>query len=144
GSALAVADCLERMKDFSCIHLAGHGSQNAADPLQSRFFFHQGTLELGTILRSNLKYDDLAFLSACQTSTGEEKLPDEAVHLAAGRLAAGYRRVVATMWSIGYEPAQKVATDFYDYILTNRGDTADDAFDGTLSAYALHHATQQL
>ncbi|KAJ3531711.1 hypothetical protein NMY22_g8039 [Coprinellus aureogranulatus] len=49
------------------------------------------SLELGTILQRNLKDADLAFLSACQTSTGDDMLPDEAVHLAAGMLAAGYR-----------------------------------------------------
>jgi len=34
---------------------------------------------------------ELAFLSACQTSAGKEKLSLEAVHLAGGMLAAGYR-----------------------------------------------------
>ena len=43
---------------------------------------------------------DLALLSACQTSAGDEKLSEEVIHLAAGMLAAGYRGAVATMWSI--------------------------------------------
>ncbi|KAF6745765.1 CHAT domain-containing protein [Ephemerocybe angulata] len=144
GDEMSVDACLEHMQKFSCIHLACHGSQNAAEPLQSRFLFHQGSLELGTILKSNLKNADLAFLSACQTSTGEEKLSDEAVHLAAGMLAAGYRRVVGTMWSIGDQPAQTVATTFYDYLFARREAKSDAAFDGALSAYALHHAVQQL
>ncbi|KAF6764573.1 CHAT domain-containing protein, partial [Ephemerocybe angulata] len=144
GDETSVAACLDQMKEFSCIHLACHGSQNAAEPLKSRFLFHQGDLELGTILRSNLKHADLAFLSACQTSTGQEKLSDEAVHLAAGMLAAGYRRVIGTMWSIGDAPAQKVATTFYEYLFNHRDETSDSAFDGSLSAVALHHATKQL
>ncbi|KAF9000813.1 hypothetical protein BDQ17DRAFT_1410126 [Cyathus striatus] len=41
-----------------------------------------------------------AFLSACETGTGDESLPEEAVHLAAGVLQAGYRSVIATMWAI--------------------------------------------
>ena len=40
---------------------------------------------------------DLAYLSACQTSTSNEKLSEEAVHLAAGMMAAGYHGDVATM-----------------------------------------------
>ncbi|KAJ6522099.1 hypothetical protein DFH09DRAFT_938562 [Mycena vulgaris] len=40
----------------------------------------------------------LAVLRACQTAMGDEKLPDEAVHLAASLLFAGFRSVVATMW----------------------------------------------
>ncbi|KAF6765323.1 CHAT domain-containing protein [Ephemerocybe angulata] len=144
GDEMPVIVCLDRMKEFSSIHLACHGSQNAAEPLQSRFLFHQGHLELGTILKSNLKNADLAFLSACQTSTGQEALSNEAVHLAAGMLAAGYRRVVGTMWSIGDKPAQQVATTFYEYLFAHRDGTGGSGFDGTMSAYALHHATQQL
>ncbi|KAF6765332.1 CHAT domain-containing protein [Ephemerocybe angulata] len=144
GGEMSVAACLERMQEYSSIHLACHGSQNAAEPLQSRFLFHRGDLQLGTILRSNLKNADLAFLSACQTSTGQEKLSDEAVHLAAGMLAAGYRRVIGTMWSIGDAPAQEVATAFYEYLFTHRDETSGSGFDGTLSAVALHHATQRL
>ncbi|KAF6747008.1 TPR-like protein [Ephemerocybe angulata] len=144
GDELSVAECLERMQNFSSIHLACHGSQNATEPLQSRFLFHQGSLALGTILQANLPHADLAFLSACQTSTGEAKLSDEAVHLAAGMLAAGYRRVVGTMWSIGDKPAQELATTFYEHLFTRREDGSDSGFNGTLSAHALHHATQKL
>lgn len=136
GDEMSVDRCVESMLDFSSIHLACHGSQNAAEPLQSRFIFHRGSLELGTILKSDLKNADLAFLSACQTSTGDEKISDEAVHLAAGMLAAGYRRVVATMWSIGDRPAQEVATDFYDFIFSRRKGDSGDTFDATLSAHA--------
>ncbi|KAF6755301.1 CHAT domain-containing protein [Ephemerocybe angulata] len=147
GDELTVNECLEHMKNFSSIHLACHGSQNANMPLQSRFIFHAGPLELSTILKSNLTNADLAFLSACQTSAGEETLPDEAVHLAAGMLAAGYQRVVASMSSIGDKPAQQVAHDFYKYLLSRRredGFTTGHNFDGTLSAYALHHSIREL
>ncbi|KAF6756146.1 CHAT domain-containing protein [Ephemerocybe angulata] len=144
GSSVTVSDCLKHMETYSCIHFACHASQDAADPLKSRFLFHHGTLELATILKRDLKNADLAFLSACQTSTGEEKLSDEAVHLAAGMLAAGYRRVVATMWSIGDRHAPDVACDFYQYLLEHRDRARGDEFDGTHSAHALHHAIQQL
>ncbi|KAJ6529941.1 hypothetical protein DFH09DRAFT_934658, partial [Mycena vulgaris] len=39
-------------------------------------------------------------LSACQTARGAKGLQEESVHLAAGMLLAGYRGVIATMWSI--------------------------------------------
>ncbi|TEB32071.1 hypothetical protein FA13DRAFT_1813475 [Coprinellus micaceus] len=144
GDDLTVEDCLGYMENYSSIHLACHATQNAADPLQSRFRFHQGSLELSTIFQRNLVNADLAFLSACQTSTGEEKLSDEAVHLAAGMLAAGYRRVVATMWAINDRHAQAVANDFYEYLWRKRNDDGINGFDGSLSAYALHHAVQKL
>jgi len=56
---------------------------------------------------------ELAFLSACQTSAGKEKFSQEAVHLAGGMLAAGYRSVVASMWLIEGQFGPIVAKIFY-------------------------------
>ncbi|TFK23355.1 hypothetical protein FA15DRAFT_670556 [Coprinopsis marcescibilis] len=83
---------------------------------------------------------NLAFLSACQTSAGEEKLSEEAVHLAAGMLAAGYRGVVGTMWSISDRQAPEVARDFYECLLAEGG----KGIDASRASYALHHAIQNL
>ncbi|KAF6756152.1 TPR-like protein [Ephemerocybe angulata] len=144
GSETTPARCLDSMEKFSSVHLACHASQDAKNPLQSRFLFHNGSLDLFTILQRSLKDADLAFLSACQTGTGAEKLPDEAVHLAAGMLAAGYRRVVATMWAIRDKHAPRVATDFYQYLVDHRDTVDGSGFDGTHAARGLHYATQQL
>ncbi|KAH6867440.1 CHAT domain-containing protein [Coprinopsis sp. MPI-PUGE-AT-0042] len=144
GSILTVDECLQYMEHYSCIHLACHASQNVTEPLNSRFLFHNGTLDLALIIQRDLKNADLAFLSACQTCTGDEKLFDEAVHLAAGMLAAGYCRVVATMWSIGDANAPLVADDFYSYLFSHREEGGGNSVDGSISAYALHHAVQQL
>ncbi|KAF6752318.1 TPR-like protein [Ephemerocybe angulata] len=144
GAAISAAECLDIMEKYSIVHLACHGSQNAEDPLKSRFLFHDASLELGAIVQRSLKNADLAFLSACETSTGVDLLPDEAVHLAAGMLAAGYQRVVATMWSIGDRDAPAVAKDFYQYLLDHRELTSEAGLDGRFSAHALHHATKQL
>jgi CHAT domain-containing protein len=144
GDEVSPEECLDHLERFSSVHLACHGSQNMENPLQSKFFFHRGTLDLSAIMQKNLKNADLAFLSACQTSAGDEKLSEEAVHLAAGMLAAGYQRVVGTMWSIGDSTAQRVAVDFYDYLFKHREEGSGNRFDGSLSAYALHHAIQEL
>ncbi|KAH6880957.1 CHAT domain-containing protein [Coprinopsis sp. MPI-PUGE-AT-0042] len=144
GSTLTVAECLQYMEHYSSIHLACHASQNAAEPLDSQFCFDNGSLKLANIIQRDIKNADLAFLSACQTSTGDEKLSDEAVHLAAGMLAVGYRRVVATMWSIGDANAPAVANDFYNYLFSHREEGSGSLVDGSNSAYALHHAIQQL
>lgn len=144
GSELTIDACLNYLEEFSSAHLACHGYQNPEESLQSKFRFHNGTLDLATILRKDLKNADLAFLSACETSTGDAKLSDEAVHLAAGMLAAGYRRVVATMWCIGDDTARGVSTTFYDRLFDHGEPGSGSGFDGTLSAYALHHAVQKL
>jgi CHAT domain-containing protein len=39
-----------------------------------------------------------AFLSACETAKGDHDYADEAVHLAASMLFAGFKSVIATMW----------------------------------------------
>jgi CHAT domain-containing protein len=144
GDEVTPEECLNHMEGFSSVHLACHGSQNAKDPLHSTLFFHRGTLDLSAIIKKDLKSADLAFLSACQTSTGDETLSEEAVHLAAGMLAAGYRRVVGTMWSIGDSTAPLVAVAFYDYLFKHREKGSGNRIDGSLSAYALHHAIQEL
>jgi len=78
------------MESHGSIHLACHATQNLESPLKSGFYLHDGCLELSEIMRQKFSVRELAFLSACQMSTGAEKLSEEAVHLAAGMLAAGY------------------------------------------------------
>jgi CHAT domain-containing protein len=81
------------METHSFVHFACHVSQNAIEPLKSGFELYNGRLELSAIIQKQLVGAELTFLSACQTSTGDETLFEEAVHLAAGMLAAGYRGV---------------------------------------------------
>ncbi|KAJ3530438.1 hypothetical protein NMY22_g8567 [Coprinellus aureogranulatus] len=148
GRDVSVEECLASMDEFSCVHLACHASQNTAEPLKSTFHFQDGSLQLADIIRRDLKNADLAFLSACQTSAGDQSLSNESVHLAAGMLAAGYRRVVATMWAIHDQHAPAVANDFYKYLWSHQGGTSQHGgsagFDGSQSAYALHHAIHEL
>ncbi|KAJ2916984.1 hypothetical protein MD484_g3466, partial [Candolleomyces efflorescens] len=134
---------IENMGRYTCIHFACHASQDP-EPLSSGFFFHNGCLDLSTIIKTNLKSADLAFLSACQTSTGDESLSDEAVHLAAGMLAAGYRGVIATMWSIKDKYAPRIARSFYRELLRLTRDHGVEGIDGLYAAEALHHARQEL
>jgi CHAT domain-containing protein len=37
-------------------------------------------------------------MSACETAKGDQKQPDQVVHLAAAMLFAGFQSVVGTMW----------------------------------------------
>lgn len=50
-----------------------------------------------------------------QTSAGDKKL---SVHLAGGMLAAGYRGMVATMWSILDQHGPQIAEDLYAHLIT--------------------------
>ena len=145
GEAATVNQGITNMETHSCIHFACHAHQNTEEPLKSSFALHDGGLELSEIIKKRLIGADLAYLSACQTSTGDEKLSEEAVHLAAGMLAAGYRGVVATMWSISDRHGAQVAEDFYARLISQeleRLPVSGLSTDG--AARALHYSTQKL
>ncbi|KAG9124754.1 hypothetical protein FRC07_010363 [Ceratobasidium sp. 392] len=129
---------LEAMTRHSWVHIACHGSQNPQDPMKSAFHLHDKDLDLATITRHPLENAQLAFLSACETATGYETLPDESVHLAAGLLMSGYSTVIATMWSIHDDDAPLVAGKVYEYLLEG------GVPDSRKAAKALHKAVDSL
>lgn len=108
---------LDTMTEYNSVHLACHGRQNPELPAKSCFRLHDGDLTLEEITKRSLKNKGLAFLSACETATGDEGMPDEAVHLAAGMLVAGYPSVIATMWSITDADAPSIANHVYNELL---------------------------
>jgi CHAT domain-containing protein len=128
-------------ENVQIVHLACHGVQDVLNPRESAFVLQDGKLTLSQIMQSQTNGSAaLAFLSACQTATGDAKLPDEAVHLAAGMLSAGYRSVIGTMWPIGDEDAPLVADEFYRRLKKYQGEAG-----GRLrAAYALHEAVEVL
>jgi tetratricopeptide (TPR) repeat protein len=129
------------MKSRSWVHFACHGLQDIKQPLESCLCLHDGHLELLEIIRQAIPNPDLAFLSACQTSKGDLKLSEEVVHLAAGMLAAGYRGVIGTMWSISDMHGPEFATEFYQYLLREH---ELGGLDSTRAAYALDYATKKV
>ena len=121
------------------VHLACHGSQNRSDPTKSALILQDGRLEIGRITGSVLPGTaEFAFLSACQTVSGDDALSEEAVHLAASMLFVGYRSVIATMWSIQDKDAPVVADEVYRHLLSV------EQPDSTQAARALHHAVARL
>ena len=56
-------------------------------------------------------------------------------------LAAGYRGVVGTMWSISDVHGPKFAKWFYEYLLKENG---SEGLDSTQAAYALDYATSKV
>ena len=135
---------LKAMESLPYIHMACHASQNLAEPLKSSIFLHDGRLDVSEIMAKNLPHSDFAFLSACQTSTGDEDLPEEVVHIAAGMLAAGYRSVVGTMWSIFDMHGPDLAEFFYESFLDGAINERSKMDASTGAAQALHCATQRL
>ncbi|KAG9088894.1 hypothetical protein FRC06_001797 [Ceratobasidium sp. 370] len=138
GSRATTSAVLSAMEKHSWVHLACHASQDVSEPTASSFQLHDGGLSLAAITRKELQHADFAFLSACQTAMGYDKLPDESVHLAAGMLMVGFKSVVATMWSIKDQDAPLVAEKVYSYMLAGK------VPDSSRAAEALHKSVASL
>lgn len=130
---------MKAMEDCNWVHLACHGIQKPKTPTKSALILEDGHLTLDEIIRLNLPKAELAFLSACQTTTGDEELAEEAVHIAGAMLLAGYRGVVATMWSIKDELAPEVTDEFYAHIMRD-----GERPDSRKAAEALHFAINKI
>jgi len=142
GESASISQVKLEMESHGWIHFACHANQSLENPLKSGFYLHDGRLELLDIMKQKFAVRELAFLSACQTSTGDEKLSEEAVHLAAGMLAAGYRSVVATMWSIKDQFGPVVAETFYEDLMERGQISGQPGINSRHTARALHHAIQ--
>ncbi|KIJ43564.1 hypothetical protein M422DRAFT_169773 [Sphaerobolus stellatus SS14] len=127
---------VSELKTATWVHFACHGVQNPAHPTESALLLAgKDRLTLAMLTSLKITHGGLAFLSACQTVKGDEKLSDEAVHLSAGMLATGFRGVIATMWSIDDQVAPQVARDVYRYLKQSGMDVSE-------AAHALHLAVE--
>ncbi|KAK7448054.1 hypothetical protein VKT23_013811 [Stygiomarasmius scandens] len=136
-----VDNVLKAMTDHNWVHLACHGIQVVNNPLESAFALFDRKLHLELLMATSLENAELAVLSACQTATGDENLPEEAVHLAAGMLSVGYPSVIATMWSIQDEDAPLVADKVYSSLIKDYEAFRKQDMSPT---YALHNAVRHL
>ena len=99
----SVEKVFHHLQDASFVHFACHGSQDIENPLSSALLLGDGDLKVSKIMQKRNTNASLAFLSACETAKGDEGSPDEAMHLAATMLFAGFRGVVGTMWSVYFD-----------------------------------------
>ena len=120
SSVGTVEEVLALMRQADWVHFACHGIQDAASPTESGLCLaDRRRLKISDIIALSRPRGGLAFLSACETATGDEGLSDEAIHIAAGMLFAGYGGVVGTMWSISDKLAPVVARDVYRQLFQN-------------------------
>jgi CHAT domain-containing protein len=115
--AATISRVKDEMSQHNWVHFACHAVQDREDPLKSGIHLYDGQLQLLELLKQRFPEADHAFLSACETGKGDKLLSDEAAHVAAGLLAAGYRSVVATMWSIRDQHGPEIAETFYRVLL---------------------------
>ncbi|KAI0752442.1 CHAT domain-containing protein [Daedaleopsis nitida] len=137
ATPLAVSRALAQ---HSWLHLWCHAYQDAVYAFDSAFCMHGGSLTLGALMQLDLARVQFAFLSACLTSAGEARLPDECIHLAAGMQFAGVRSAVATLWAVDDRSAAFVTERVYGQLMR---DGVEDP-DPREAAEALHAAVGAL
>lgn len=120
-------------------HFACHAVTDPRSPSLNRLLLHDHTsapltaIELSAL---NVPHGTLAYLSACETAKSNERLADEAVHIATAFQLAGYRHVVGTLWPVADSAAGRIADDFYTGLAPS--------FDSDYAARILHRAVHAL
>ncbi|KAG1901206.1 CHAT domain-containing protein [Suillus fuscotomentosus] len=125
GDTAIRAGALEALQQNTWVHLVCHGKQDPTQPYNSHF--------------REIPRAEFAFLSACHTAIGDEKTPDEVIHLAAGLQFSGFKSVIGTLWEVDDAVAKHVVEAFYTYMFRDLEDVG--VMDCTRAAWALNCAT---
>ena len=133
---------LDALATHDYAHFACHGDIDLAEPSAGGLCLEDGQLTIAALSGRDLPADvtQLAFLSACRTSTPSPDLPDETITMAAA-LQVGFRHVIATMWAIADKLAPVIADEVYKAIASDHGPSAGRDLP---AAYALHAAVTKL
>lgn len=113
------------------LHIAAHGTYDAASPLFSAIHLAGGNGENGQLTVDEIQSEldlsgvNLVVLSACQSGVGKRSGGDEIVGLTRSILYAGSPGVIATLWNISDAATPPLIEKFYDHLLA--GATAADA-----------------
>jgi CHAT domain-containing protein len=117
-------------------HFSCHGNQYPDDPSRGGLVLYDGMLTV-IDLTADQHQGEFVFLSACKTAIGGVHILDEAITQAAALQHAGWRHVIATLWSVLDIAAAEVAEDVYRR-LADGGELHPQH-----AAEALHHAIRR-
>ena len=108
------------------VHFVCHGFQDP-EPYKSSLILHDEIyLTALDIVQARLPNAEFAFLSACETATGDQKgTPDEVIHLASSLQFSGFRSVVGTLWPMMDMDGPMVARTFYRHMFRNGAQKVD-------------------
>ncbi len=88
------AEVLGKMETANWVHFACHSVQDSRKPVESGPVLYDKHLMIKDMVSQCFLEADFAYLSGCETATGDVNTADEAIHIAAGMLSAGYRSVI--------------------------------------------------
>ncbi|WP_405463963.1 CHAT domain-containing protein [Streptomyces jietaisiensis] len=132
GARATVDAVRAALTSHASVHIACHAASDPDDPSAGHLLLHDGRLSLLDLSGLELSGVRLAVLSACETSLGAPRIPDESLHLVSAFQLAGYPQVVGTLWQVNDRVARLVSVDLH------RGLRA-----GEDVARALHHAVRR-
>lgn len=134
---------VSKMRYFQILHFACHRQSFLGDPSQSCLFLNDWkttSLTVSDITALNLDNSQFAYLSVCHASVNrDERLLDEAIHVAEGCQLAGFPYVVGALLQIEDLHSANFARDVYTQTLEK-----GSGIDVTKSAETLHHTTRTL
>ncbi|KAG1730548.1 CHAT domain-containing protein [Suillus paluster] len=135
GDDATRAGALEALQNNTWVHLACHGKQDRKQPYYSNFAMKDKPLTLLDIMDNDAPHAEFAFLSACHTAVGDEEMPDEVIHLAAGMQFSGFKSVIGTLWAVDDAVTKHVVEAFYENMFK------EGVIDCTRAASSLNYAT---
>ncbi|KAG1802119.1 CHAT domain-containing protein [Suillus plorans] len=138
GDKATQAGALEALRCNTWVHLACHGKQDYEHPSNSRFVMRNKPLTLLDIVENDAPQAEFAFLSGCHAARGDEKTPDEVIHLASGVQFSGFKSVVGTLWEVDDAVAKHVVEAFYENMFK---DMDEGVMNCTKAAWALNKTT---
>lgn len=114
------------------LHIAAHAEYRLDQPDLSYIELADGQLRTDDLLQQDLSYE-LVTLSACETGRAYIAASDELIGLGRGFLYAGAGALVASLWRVADEVAQRVMITFYQALCA-----------GESKAAALRHAQRAI
>ena len=138
GEESCIAQVSEELGRNEWVHFACHGIPDQEEPFESAFALGDGHFTIERIIQSQLQNAEFAFLSACQTTVGDEESTDEVMHLASAMQFAGFRSVIGTMWAVMDVVALRITSAFYGNMIDECG-----RLDYTHAALALNRTIEE-
>ncbi|RYP45318.1 hypothetical protein DL768_008321 [Monosporascus sp. mg162] len=109
---------LQKLPKYSLVHFACHGASIAYDPSKSGLLLVEdgkaAMLSISDLEEADFKEGAIAYLSACSTAEqADNKLADEAIHLANSFQSLGFQHVIGTIWGAEDSAAGEIGKRFY-------------------------------
>ncbi|MFJ9565969.1 CHAT domain-containing protein [Streptomyces fuscichromogenes] len=134
GTSATLETVIAAMPAHAWVHFSCHGQRDAHTGSGDRLLLHDGLLTASHIAHMDTGDAALAFLSACDTYTTGDAVPDECLTIGSALQLAGYRHVIATQWPVYDSSTADLSADVYSEILTG---PHCDLLDAACAAHAL-------